>query len=119
MKIKHTAFTMYPVKNMARARRFYEKTLGLKLGKNYEDAWVEYYPGGTSCFAITTMASGVKPTTKGPVIAFEVDDLNKAVKRLSAAKAKCLVKPYETPVCRFAVYRDTEGNGVMLHAKKK
>ena len=30
-----------------------------------------------------------------------------------------LVKPYETPVCRFAIYRDTEGNAFMLHAKKK
>lgn len=29
--IKHIAFTLYPVTDMARARRFYEETLGLRL----------------------------------------------------------------------------------------
>ena len=116
MKIKHIAFTLYPVKNMARARKFYEKVLGLKMGKNYENAWVEYYPGGTACFAISTMVPQVKPSSN---VAFEVADLDKAVKKLAAAKARLVAKPYETPVCRFAVYRDTEGNSFLIHAKKR
>lgn len=29
--IKHIAFTMYPMTDMARARRFYEDTLGFRL----------------------------------------------------------------------------------------
>ena len=29
--LKKVAFTMYPVRNVARARRFYEETLGLML----------------------------------------------------------------------------------------
>ncbi len=33
LMIKKIAFTMYPVQNMDRARQFYEKTLGLKVGK--------------------------------------------------------------------------------------
>ena len=116
MKIKHAAFTMYPVKNMARARKFYEKVMGLKMGKNYDDVWVEYFPGGTSCFAITTMVPTLKPANN---IAFEVADLKKAEARLKKAGAKCVFKTYETPVCRMAAYKDTEGNSFTLHAKKK
>lgn len=116
MRIKHTAFTMYPVKNMARARKFYEDVLGLKKGSDYNGAWVEYYPGGTSCFAITNMVPGLKPAAN---IAFEVADLKKAEARLKKAGAKCVFKTYETPVCTMAAYMDTEGNSFTLHAKKK
>ena len=116
MKIKHAAFTMYPVKNMARARKFYEKVMGLKLGKNYGDAWIEYFPGGTSCFALTNMVPGLKPASN---IAFEVADLKKAEAKLRKAGAKCVFKTYETPVCVMAAYKDTEGNSFTLHAKKK
>ena len=42
------AFTMYPVKDMARARRFYEDTLGLGPSpSNASSPWGEYdLPGG-------------------------------------------------------------------------
>lgn len=116
MKIKHIAFTLYPVKNMARARKFYEKVLGLKPGKDFGGKWVEYYPGGTACFAISTMVPRAMPSSN---VAFEVADLNEAMKTLAAAKAKVVAKPYDTPVCRFAVYRDTEGNAFLIHAKKR
>jgi predicted enzyme related to lactoylglutathione lyase len=115
MKIKHAAFTMYPVKNMARARKFYEKVLGLKLGKNYGGKRVEYFPGGTSCFALTNMVPGLKPAAN---IAFEVADLKKAEAKLRKAGAKCVFKTCETPVCFMAAYKDTEGNSFMLHKKK-
>ncbi len=41
--LKKVAFTMYPVQNMERARRFYEKTLGLTPGSiSAGGAWVEF-----------------------------------------------------------------------------
>ena len=54
--IKHIAFTMYPVTDMVRARRFYEDTLGLRLTRREasEFEWVEYdLDGGT--FALTDL----------------------------------------------------------------
>lgn len=114
MKIKHLAFTMYPVKDMKRARKFYEKVLGLEVGNDWDGKWVEYFPG-SGCFALTNMIP-MKPAMN---MAFEVDDLDAAVKRLTAAKSKCVYKPYDTPVCRFAAFRDTEGNSFMLHQKKR
>ena len=117
--VKHIAFTMYPVKNMTRARKFYEKGLGLKMTKNYDDAWVEYHLGN-GAFAITTMATGVKPSAnRGGSIAFEVKNVDAAVKKLRAAKAKVKVPAFDTPVCRIAILTDSEGNAITIHAKKK
>lgn len=54
--IKHIAFTMYPVKDMARARRFYEETLGLQLTRREASMfeWVEYDLDGET-FALTDL----------------------------------------------------------------
>lgn len=114
MKIKHLAFTMYPVKDMKRARRFYEKVVGLKAVNNWDDKWVEYMPG-SGCFAITTMV----PMRPASNIAFEVADLAKAEARLKKAGSRCVFKTYESPVCWMAAYKDTEGNSFTLHQKKR
>lgn len=59
---KKVAFTMYPVIDMDRARKFYKQTLKLASGSAYADGgWVEYDLPGGGCFAITTLAQGVKP----------------------------------------------------------
>jgi extradiol dioxygenase family protein len=42
---KKVAFTYYPVTDVARARKFYEETLGLKsgsAGNQGDNWWVEY-----------------------------------------------------------------------------
>lgn len=59
--IKHIAFTMYPVKDMARARRFYEEALGLAPTKDCRGEWVEYHLDN-GCFALTTLAKSVSPS---------------------------------------------------------
>src|SRR5687767_540107 len=104
---KKVAFTMYPVMDMARARRFYEETLGLKVNSNYEERWVEYDLPQGGCFAITTMAEGVMPSSNaGGSIAFEVEDLAKLVKDLKQKNVKFKLDTFETPVCKMAVIID-------------
>lgn len=117
--IKHIAFTLYPVQDMARARRFYEEELGLKAGHSgVNGAWIEYYLDN-GCFAITTLAQGVRPSARsGGSIAFEVDDLDGLLGRLRAKQVTVKVEPFDTPVCRMAVVLDPEGNALTLHAKK-
>lgn len=115
--IKHIAFTMYPVKNMPRALRFYAKGLGLKPTKNFKGKWVEYHLKN-GAFAITTMTP-IKPSaTSGGSISFEVDDVDAALKKLKAAKAVVKVPPFDTGVCRMAYVLDSEGNALGVHAKK-
>jgi len=115
--IKHVAFTAYPVIDMARARNFYEKTLGLKLSMNYEDGWVEYHLNDT-CFAITTFMEKVKPsTTSGGSIGFEVDSVDTMTNDLKSKGVKIVLEPFSTPGCRMVVIEDTEGNAITLHQK--
>ncbi len=116
--VKHIAFTMYPVKDMARARKFYEEDLGLTLTQDFGGKWVEYHLGN-GCFAITTMTPVRPSMDSGGSIAFEVEDVDKTVERLRAKKAVIKVEPFSSPVCRMAVILDPEGNALCVHAKNK
>jgi predicted enzyme related to lactoylglutathione lyase len=114
------AFTMYPVKDMARAERFYRETLGLGPSTgSVEHGWVEFDLPNGGCFALTTH-SGREPSAQGGgTIAFEVADLDALLDDL---KAKCAALPatdIQSPVCRMAVCLDSEGNGILLHQLKR
>ena len=115
--LKKVAFTMYPVQNMERARQFYEKTLGLTSGSvSAGGAWVEYDLPGGGCFAITTLAEEIKPSSDaGGKIAFEVEDLNALVKQLKSAGVQFKMDLFSTPVCQMAIILDSEGNALTLH----
>ncbi|MBS0350525.1 MAG: VOC family protein [Proteobacteria bacterium] len=114
---KKVAFTMYPVQNMERARRFYEKTLGLTTGSvTANGAWVEYDLPGGGCLAITTLLENLKPShDSGGKIAFEVENLDLLVEQLKAAEVQFKVDVCSSPVCKMAVILDSEGNGLILH----
>jgi len=114
---KKVAFTMYPVEDLARAREFYEKKLQFAVSKvSAGGAWVEYDMPGGGCFALTTLAQGVKPSSNaGGTIAFEVEDLDKLVTRLKADGVEFKLDIFSSPVCRMAVILDSEGNSLTLH----
>ena len=111
------AFFVYPVRDVARARHFYEDILGLKLETNFRDEWIEYDVNG-STFAITTMDPTHEAGAKGGAIAFEVDDLDQTLSRLKEQQVKFVLETTETSVCRFAVVADPDGNEVIIHKRK-
>lgn len=79
-------------------------------------AWIEYDLPGGGCFAITTVAEGVKPSANsGGSVAFEVDDLDTLVARLKANGVKFTLDIFSSPVCLMAVMLDSESNAVILH----
>ncbi len=116
--ISGIAFTMYPVTDMKRARKFYEGELGLKVAQNYGDKWIEYYLWD-NCFALSTMAGdGLKPSAEaGGSIAFEVNDVDRFIDNLRKKGIRIKVEPFSTRVCRMAVIIDPEGNALTLHSK--
>jgi catechol 2,3-dioxygenase-like lactoylglutathione lyase family enzyme len=74
--LRKVAFTMYPVTDMARARAFYEETLGLGPSRSGATSpWVEFDLPGGGCLAITTVTQQEPSANAGGTIAFEVDDL--------------------------------------------
>jgi predicted enzyme related to lactoylglutathione lyase len=115
--LKRVAFTMYPVRDVARARHFYEETLGLKAGLNGNHGdtwWVEYDLPGGGCIALTNF-TGEPSAGAGGTIAFEVEDLDALVSALKSKGTTFLGDVVHGPNCRMITCLDTEGNSIILH----
>jgi len=114
------AFTMYPVKDMARAEKFYRETLGLGASTgSVKNGWVEFDLPGGGCLALTVHAQAEPSGKAGGTIAFEVSDLDGLIKDLKTKNVTFFATDIESPVCRMAMCADSEGNRIVLHQLKK
>ncbi len=114
--IKSIGFISYPVKDMARARKFYEGMFDLVPNPDFNtmgDVWAEYLVGD-SALSLGKM-DGWEPSGQGPIMAFEVEDFDALVEKLKAADVKFLMEPMQFPTCRMTQVQDSEGNTVMIH----
>ena len=117
---KRVAFTMYPVTEMARARAFYEETLGLpKSEADAASPWVEFDLPGGGCLAITNVSESTPSASAGGMIALEVADLDTLVAGLKAKGADVVAEGIEGPGCHMAVVKDPDGNAIILHRLKQ
>ena len=117
--LNKVAFTMYPVTDMARARAFYEETLGLGPSRSGATSpWVEFDLPGGGCLAITTVTQQEPSANAGGTIAFEVDDLPALIADLKAKGVAFAAEGIESPVCRMAICKDPDGNAIILHKLK-
>ncbi|HEY9745739.1 MAG TPA: VOC family protein [Oculatellaceae cyanobacterium] len=117
IRVQEVAFTVYPVQDMVRARRFYESVLNLTPAMASDNGiWVEYDVKGAA-FCLMNL-EGQVPVANGPSIAFEVDDLEQTIAQLREAGVPFLMENIESPVCRMAVVQDTEGNAIIIHKRK-
>lgn len=115
---KKVAFTMYPAVDVARARGFYEQTLGLTpglAGGQGDKQWVEYDLPGGGCMAITNATGNLPSGDAGGTIAFEVDDLDALMVDLKGKGVEFKTDVIKGPHCRMSVCLDTEGNAILLH----
>ncbi len=113
---------MLPVKDLARAREFYERGLGLQAGGLKPDGKFVYRCGGTE-LALFPKPEGTK--AEHTAISFRVDDIAAAVPELKARGVR--FADYDLPglktvehVCvlgaeKAAWFEDTEGNILCLH----
>jgi predicted enzyme related to lactoylglutathione lyase len=114
---RKVAFTMYPVKDVGRARDFYENTLGLALGSaggHGDMHWIEYDLPGGGCLAITNAGNG-EPGIGGGTVALEVNDLDALIDDLKTKSVRFESDVIHGPNCRMAVCLDSEGNSILLH----
>lgn len=114
--------TMLPVKDMTRARAFYEGCLGLTAGNLRPDGKFEYAVGG-STLALFPKPEGTK--AEHTAISFRVPDIVESIAELK--KAGVVFEDYDLPgfktvghVCvlgseKAAWFKDTEGNFLCLH----
>jgi catechol 2,3-dioxygenase-like lactoylglutathione lyase family enzyme len=114
--------TMLPVKDMARARAFYEGCLGLQPGGLRPDGKFVYLVGG-STLALFPKAEGTK--ADHTAISFRVSDIAAAIQELK--RSGVVFEDYDFPdlktvnhVCvlgaeKAAWFKDTEGNYLCIH----
>ncbi len=108
------AFTMLPVKDMKRARAFYENTLGLAVGSRSSNGiWTEYDLPGGGCVALFATQSA-EPGGGGS-LAFEVADLDALIAQLDRKGIYFEARMVHSPVCRMSILKDSEGNSLILH----
>jgi catechol 2,3-dioxygenase-like lactoylglutathione lyase family enzyme len=113
---------MLPVKDLARARRFYEESLGLEAGAAKPDGKFVYRCGGTE-IALFPKPEGTK--AEHTALSFQVDNIADAIGELKARGV--VFADYDFPglkteghVCvlgseKAAWFQDTEGNTLCLH----
>ncbi len=109
------AFTWLPMTDVARARGFYEGTLGLRPGLQGGAgamAWIEYDLPGGGCLALFNGRPGTSP---GGCVVFEVMDLDREVARLQGLGIQFDADVIHSPVCRMIPLQDPDGNRLMLH----
>jgi len=121
--LTHAAVTtMLPVKDMARAREFYERRLGLQPGGLKPDGKFVYQVGG-SILALFPKPEGTK--ADHTAISFQVPDIAETIQTLK--RAGVVFEDYDFPglktidhVCvlgaeKAAWFKDTEGNYLCIH----
>jgi len=109
--IKKIAFIGHPVRDMARAQKFYGELLGLKKAVDYEGKWCEFdTPEGKSIGLDTFSPEGTPP-----YLALETDDIEAEMARLKQHGVEVLMDVRDNKVCKMAIIKDSEGNGLMLH----
>lgn len=116
--LKKIAFVTYPIKEVARARDFYENKLGLKVGLHGNQGdkwWIEYDLPGGGCVALTNFTDAQPSSVSGGTIAFEVEHLDQLIAALRASGVEFKGDVIAGPKCRMAVCLDSEGNSLILH----
>ena len=116
--IKEIAFVGSPVTDISRARKFYEEIIGLTAPEVDPDAkWIEYEVGNAT-FGIGDYGDMWRPSTGGTMAAFESDDVDALMERVKKSGAEVVLELMDSPVCRFGIVLDPDGNSVMLHQRK-
>lgn len=114
-------YAYIPVKDLARARQFYEEKIGLRPKEEQAGGVVYEFARHTACFMYSTPNAG---TSRASQAFWQVDDLEREVAELKRRGVK--FEEYDTPQvktengiatgggARAAWFRDTEGNIMAL-----
>ncbi len=111
--ISKVDFIGVPSQDAGRARKFYGETLGLRQDENAAtDFWA-----GDVCFGIWEPEKfGMEfAPQRNAHPALHVDDVAAARGELEGKGVEFLGDTFDTGVCHMALFRDPDGNDLMLH----
>lgn len=110
-----------PVRDLARAKAFYEHALGLELALNelgpLKMAWFPLVPDATGATGTLVQGPGYEPSHAGTLVYLQVADIEATLQRVQGKGGKTLQPKTNLGQYGFiAHFEDSEGNRVALHA---
>jgi predicted enzyme related to lactoylglutathione lyase len=127
MKTNPVNWFEIPVKDMARAKRFYERVFGFKLAVNEMThewgtvtmAWFPMTQGSAGAAGALIKGPSYRPSRSGTVIYFSVRDIAGTLRRIKANGGRTFMP--KTSIGEYgsiAQFEDAEGNRLALHSMK-
>ena len=117
--VERTDFVGVPVRDIERAVQFYGETLGIERNARAHQNWPEFETGNVTLGIMVPETIGREFAPNPWPIALRVPDVVEAQKEL---EAKGVVfefdeSPFDTGVCHMAIFKDPDGNQLMLHRR--
>ena len=112
-----------PVKDIERARKFYETVLNTKLTlEELEPFTMAFFPmtlGVPGAAGTLIKGESYEPSHAGTIVYFSVEDIEETLRRVNANGGKTLLPKKGIGEYGFiAHFEDTEGNRLALHSMK-
>ena len=120
---RHVDYVGIPVRDLARAKKFYGTTLGLPLSANSGERWVEFDLDNVTIALVSpevmppSFLENFNPNT-APV-AFRVPNVEEAKRKLEEAGVEFGGDVIDSGVCHIAGFHDPDGNALILHRRYK
>lgn len=122
-KINPVTWFEIPVKDIGRARTFYEKILDLQLTPyDMEPFTMAFFPmteNAPGAMGSLIMGESYVPSHAGTVVYFTVEDIDEILRRINANGGRTLLPKKSIGEYGFiAHFEDSEGNRLALHSMK-
>jgi catechol 2,3-dioxygenase-like lactoylglutathione lyase family enzyme len=109
-------FVVVATKDIEAAEEFYGGVLGLPVGARYgRMPGVEFETGNLTIAVMEVEAFGMQYAVNPSPIALQVEDTHAARAELEAKGVSFAPQTIDSGVCHMAIFRDPDGNALMLH----
>ncbi|HAM51548.1 MAG TPA: VOC family protein [Nitrospiraceae bacterium] len=113
-----------PVKDIGRAKEFYEKVFGMDLTPEemgpYTMTFFPWAEGAPGAAGSLIKGETYEPSHSGTVVYFSVDDIEETLRKVNANGGRTLLAKKSIGEYGFiAHFEDTEGNRLALHSMKE
>jgi predicted enzyme related to lactoylglutathione lyase len=118
VRVEGTDFVALLVTDYPRAVEFYGGTLGLEHSQDYgKIPGGEFETGNLTLQLLDAAAIGREFAPSGTPVALRVDDVAAARTELEAAGVEFIGETMDSGVCHQAIFKDPDGNVLILHRR--